>query len=90
MAIKCVKYIYIYIHRKNKHFICVSVTWGAEYVQERAVRCELSCHYLILIKKQRKFNLPTVIDFLGYEKAFNEVIRNNLWHICLTNDFHIA
>lgn len=48
------------------------------------------CHVItnLLIKKQREFNLSTLIAFLDYKKAFNEVIRNNLWHIWLTNDFH--
>ena len=67
-----------------------NVTWGTECVQEG--RSAVSCHVItnILIKKQRNFNLQTLILFWGYKKALNEVIRNNLWHICLTNDFHSA
>ena len=53
----------------------------------------MSCHIItnLLIKKQREFNLATwQIAFLDHKRAFNEVITNNLWHICLTNDLRSA
>jgi hypothetical protein len=36
---------------------------------------------LQIIEKNREFNIPTFIAFIGFKKAFDFVDRNKLWTI---------
>lgn len=38
-------------------------------------------------EKHREFNLPTLITFLDYDKAFGRVIRKKLWQVMADKGF---
>jgi hypothetical protein len=72
-------YMHIDNNTNSKQCVWICVIWGSQWVWGEGRHVRIVSSLFINWLRNNGNNLPALIVFLDYDKAFDKVIRNELW-----------